>query len=220
MKRLVLFNGGLKSTFLAELAKREGDAVLYYLALTRTDTDEVPRLESLARHLGLPLEIHYPVQSPPLEETLLHMLYLMLTVLPVAKEQSCKCIYHGLSRDDDLRINSVIDQFVKQLNDLVTLAQPLYDGKGIWLGNVEVETPLRCLDRPRVIRLGNEWNIPWELTHSCSRNTRRHCGSCLGCLRRKRAFKREGCADPTIYAKAMKLGLKLWEPEIDIHNQE
>jgi len=199
MKRLVLFNGGLKSTFLAELAKREGEVLLCHFILQREDAIKSLKLGQLANILGLPLAIYSLIQSPPLKEVLLRMLYLVLHVLPIAKKFQCKCIYHGLSQDDDPRIVTVMDAYVKQLNALVQLAQPLYDGQGIWLGQVEVETPLRRLDRRRVIRLGNEWDVPWELTYGCCYSRRRHCGECANCLRRKAAFKQEGHEDPTTY---------------------
>lgn len=202
MKRLVLFNGGLKSTFLAALAGREGEAVLYHLICGPKDSREreFEKVSILAAMFDLPLITHSLAQSPPCEEVLLQMLHLVLHALPVAKEEQCDCIYHGLSQNDDPRIVPVMDAFVKQLSALITLAQPLYNGKGFWLGSVELETPLRRLDRPRVIRLGNEYNIPWELTYSCSRHEKLHCGECQNCLRRRRAFKREGHMDPTLYA--------------------
>ncbi len=200
MKRLVLFNGGLKSTFLAALAQREGEAQLCYAMFTKEDKDQMVVMGARAMWFSeLPLILLDLVGAPPLEEPLLRMLYLMLHALPYAKQEQCKCIYHGLSQDDDPRIVSVMDAYVKQLGALIELAQPLYDGKGIWLGQIEIETPLRRLDRPRVIRLGNEWNIQWDHTHSCSKDTRRHCGTCSNCLRRMDAFKREGHDDPTMY---------------------
>lgn len=199
MKRLILFNGGLKSTFLAALASREGEAILCYLILKPEDEKRVEMLKRLAVVLGLPLVTTSLIQAPVCKEILLQMLFLVLHVLATAKERQCKCIYHGLSKDDDPRVVPVLDAFVKQLSDLVSLGQPLYNGKGIWLGNVALEAPLRRLDRARVIRLGNEWRVPWELTWSCNRNEPAHCGTCPNCLRRKRAFKLEGHDDPTIY---------------------
>lgn len=199
MKTLVLFNGGLKDTFLAALAGREGKAVLCYFILKRRDRARLTKVTRLAVTLNLPLRVYDIVESPPLEEVLLKLLYLTLQAVPFAKKLQCNYIYHGLSQDDDLRIVSVMDAYMKQLSALIELAQPLYDGKGIWLGQVEVETPLRRLDRARVIRLGNEYNIPWELTHSCDKHDATHCGICRGCLRRRKAFKREGHDDPTLY---------------------
>ena len=199
MKRLVLFNGGLKSTFLAALAGREGEAVLCYLILVPEDFCRLKRIKKLAAIFDLPLLTYSLIQAPACREVLLRMLYLVLHVLSTAKERQCKCIYHGLSQDDDPRVVPVLDAYVKQLGALIELGQPLYDGKGIWLGQIEIETPLRRLDRGRVIRLGNEWNVPWELTHSCSEDVITHCGTCQSCVRRRRAFKMEGHDDPTAY---------------------
>jgi len=199
VKRLVLFNAGLKSTFLAALASREGEAILCYLILKPEDFHRLKMVKRLAVIFGLPLFTYSLIQAPACKEILLRMLYLVLHVISTAKENQCKCIYHGLSKDDDSRVVPVLDAYVKQLNALVELAQPLYDGKGIWLGQIAVETPLRRLDRGRVIRLGNEWSIPWELTWSCDQNDLNHCGTCKGCKRRKEAFKSEGHDDPTVY---------------------
>lgn len=201
MKRLVLFNGGLKDTFLAELAKREGEVVLYYFMLEPRDQDRLYTVGKLATTLRIPLSAHNLIGAPALEETLLRMLYLVLHAIPYAKLEQCKCIYHGLSIDDDPRVVPILDAYVKQLNALVQLAQPLYDAQCFYLGQVAIETPLRRLDRARVIRLGNEWNIPWEDTFSCEHNIKRHCGMCFGCLRRRAAFKQEGHEDPVFYGK-------------------
>lgn len=201
MKRLVLFNGGLKSTFLAALAAREGEVILCRFTLKsegRCDYLKEARLAGMFASSCIEKDL---TGAPLYDEILLRMLYFVLHALPIAKAEQCKCIYHGLSQDDDPRIVPIMDAYVKQLGALIELSQPLYDGKGIWLGQVEIETPLRRLDRARVIRLGNEWNIPWELTRSCRySNSRVHCGSCPSCLRRKAAFKKEGHEDPTIYA--------------------
>jgi len=199
MKRLVLFNGGLKSTFLAALAGREGEAVLCYLILDPRDFRRLDKITKLAQVLNLPLLTYSLIQAPAYKEVLLRMLFLVLHVLATAKERQCKCIYHGLSIDDDPRVMPVLDAFVKQLGALIELGQPLYNGKGIWLGNVAIETPLRRLDRARIIRLGNEWDVPWELTWSCSHDAYIQCGVCRNCIQRKRAFKSEGHDDPTAY---------------------
>lgn len=201
MKTLVLFSGGLKSTFLAALARREGEAFLCYfiLDLEQENDRRLARIMALAGTFHLELIVKPLWPSPPLNETLLQILYLVLHALPYAKEHYCDYIYHGLSKDDDSAIVPVMDAYVKQLNALIELGQPLYNGKGGWLGQVALETPLRRLVRGQVVRLGNEFSVPWELTHSCSRNRNDHCGKCKGCRRRQRAFKQEGHEDPTPY---------------------
>ncbi len=197
-RRLVLFNGGLKSTFLAELARREGVAILCYFFLTDQDRARSMQVEKLAQTLKLKMVMKDLRYLRP-RETLLQMLYLVLHALPYAKENYCDCIYHGLSKDDDPAIVRVMDAYVKQLNSLIELGQPLYDGKGGWLGQVSLETPLRRLIKGQVIRLGNEYSLSWELTHSCDIRTERHCGTCNGCNRRRAAFAQEGHEDSTRY---------------------
>ncbi|KKN52381.1 hypothetical protein LCGC14_0612980 [marine sediment metagenome] len=199
MKILVLFNGGLKDAFLADLARREGKVLACFFILNDKDSNRIRLVERLAVALQIELLVIDLRKAPPLEEILLRMLYLIMHALPIAKEYQCHCIYYGLSIDDDRRLSKILDAYMKQLRPLIELAQPMYDGKGIWLGQVEVETPLRRLDRPRVIRLGNEWNLPWELSFSCVNRTTIHCGTCQACLRRQRAFKQEGHIDPTAY---------------------
>jgi len=212
VKRLVLFNGGLKSTFLAELAKREGETMLCYFALNEREHDQMLGIGARARWYDPSPVLRVLTGAPPLEETLLRMLYLVLHAMPIAKEKQCECIYYGLSKDDDSRVVPILDAYVKQLNALALLAQPLYDGKGIWLGQIEIETPLRRLDRRRVIRLGNEWNVAWERSWSCEcvmTGRGNHCGECPGCLRRREAFRLEGHTDPTSYLKGVANGKEL-----------
>jgi 7-cyano-7-deazaguanine synthase in queuosine biosynthesis len=199
MRKLVLFSGGLKSLFLANFAKREGEVVLCYLKLGVKNGPPERKLSKLAKELQLPL-LKIPIeQTPLLEEPLLRMLYLIFTVLPIAKHYHCHSITHGISLDDDKRIQKILDQYMSQLNDLVMLAQPTYDGKGHWLGNVEIETPLRQLQRTDIIRLGQNWQLDWSLTHSCSEKLNMHCGECVNCEKRKKAFRDEKIEDPTIY---------------------
>ena len=47
-RHLVLFNGGLKSTFLAELSKREGDTILCYFIQNYTERLLLKKIETLA----------------------------------------------------------------------------------------------------------------------------------------------------------------------------
>jgi len=202
VSRVVLFNGGLKSTFLLALAQREGIAIPCHIILTKEDKQEeyLERLTQIASQLQTQTICHVLLpEAPPLHEPLLHMLYLVLHSMPIAKANYATCIYHGLSSYYKCTITPVVDNFVKQLSTLIELGQPMYDGVGGWLGQVEFETPLRYLDRRRVIRLGNEYRVPWELTNSCQISHIRHCGICPGCERRKRAFREEGTIDPTHY---------------------
>ena len=72
--------------------------------------------------------------------------------------------------------------------------------KQVVLGKpIKIEAPYRQLSKENVIARGAE--LPLELTFSCiaPRGTE-HCGRCNKCAERRRAFKRAGVKDKTIYA--------------------
>lgn len=205
MKRIVLFNGGIKSTFLAALAKKEGSALLLNFDFEDGNNPILSgHLKSIATRLDLEL-LQVPIPRPPLDEFFNEMLYLILQALPYAKKAYCKEMYYGLSADNSRMQRPILDSFTMKLIDLLDLAQPLYDGKGHYLGVVSLETPLRHLDYPRIIRLSASYEIPLSLTLSCP-TPRFHkwqgltnCGRCKKCQLRKEAFLREGTIDPTTY---------------------
>lgn len=201
MRTLVLCNGGLKSTFLAVMAKKEGETALCYLRERSSSRAELRRVVKLAKVLEVPLFLIELTQLPSIKETLLRMLFQVLFALPLAKERNCHYIYHGLSKDDDRRLLRILDEYIVQLNTLIELGQPRYDGEGFWLGQTALETPLRKLTRAHVVRLGHDLHVPWQLSFSCEQHKKVHCGRCVGCLRRQRSFKEEGHEDPTVYEK-------------------
>lgn len=201
MKRsLVLIGGGLKSAYLVAEAKREGEILCLsfeHMGLTRY---EYAATVTLTAHFQVPLlwkELSFPRLFP-----LQRFIHVMFHALAIAKVSDCRIVYYGLSRDDVMssQVKS-LEPFVDQLQSLILQAQPRYGIRGAWLAPVEFETPLRRLVVGQVIRLGNELDIPWELTWSCEVDSKVHCGECFKCLRRRRAFSQEGHSDPTTYAK-------------------
>lgn len=59
--------------------------------------------------------------------------------------------------------------------------------------------PLKLMSRVDVIRLARRLNVPIELTWSCHREVRLHCGQCYACRQRMSAFKFLGLKDPATY---------------------
>ncbi len=59
--------------------------------------------------------------------------------------------------------------------------------------------PLIHLTKASTVKLGQELNVPFELTHSCQ-YADPHCGTCIFCKARKWAFKEAGVVDKTEYA--------------------
>lgn len=195
----------MKSTYLAELAKREGPVLLLFINYSQS-IGEVAAVGPLSKLLGLALQTKQLKNFSPPKEDLLRLLFFVFHALDVARREGCRLIYHGLSKDDSPLIVPLVEPFMSHLQTTIAFAQPLYDGFGHWLGCVEVETPLRRIRREHIVRLGNEFHIPWELTYSCNHTgTIIHCGKCPGCIKRKNAFEQEGTTDPTTYRDARQL---------------
>lgn len=55
------------------------------------------------------------------------------------------------------------------------------------------------IDKTEIARRGYELNVPFDLTWSCYKGGRLHCGTCGTCTERKEAFKLAHLDDPTEY---------------------
>lgn len=73
----------------------------------------------------------------------------------------------------------------------------------IYIGSyrrIRLCTPLEWLDKTHVIKLGEEYNVPWQNTWSCYKGLELQCGTCPTCRSRREGFERAGVKDPTEYA--------------------
>ncbi len=71
---------------------------------------------------------------------------------------------------------------------------------GTYLG-VEINDPFISMTKKEIVILGKELSVPFELTYSCYKGGKLHCGKCGTCVERKEAFKLAGILDPTNYEK-------------------
>lgn len=203
MRNLVLCSGGVKSTFLAVEAAKEGEALLLHLTHAHpSQAMEEKAARKIARFCSANIVVKRTEGLPPLVEPLLRFFGFFCWAVPVARAEQCSTIYYGLSRDDLSFIHDpkTAEEFITGLQNVVHLCLPKHMDDGKWLGSIEIDTPLRRLTLKHVIRLGNEWRINWEETWSCEKAGSFHCGICSKCKRRKRAFLEEGSVDPTFYS--------------------
>jgi 7-cyano-7-deazaguanine synthase len=63
---------------------------------------------------------------------------------------------------------------------------------------IHIRTPLIELSKAEIVKLAQELNVPFALTHSCYDPTSagRPCGACDSCLLRAKGFREAGIADP------------------------
>lgn len=65
---------------------------------------------------------------------------------------------------------------------------------------IQLRAPLSSMTKAQVVEAGNELDVPWELTWSCYKGQKIHCGSCPTCQSRIMAFDDANVVDPTEYA--------------------
>jgi 7-cyano-7-deazaguanine synthase len=70
--------------------------------------------------------------------------------------------------------------------------------RGTYLG-VEIKDPFIDMTKKEIATLGKELEVPFELTYSCYKGGKVHCGKCGTCVERKEAFQLAGIPDPTKY---------------------
>ena len=66
-------------------------------------------------------------------------------------------------------------------------------------GKVEVRSPFDGITKADIVKIGADLGVPFELTYSCYKGGKNHCGKCGTCRERREAFERAGVPDPTKY---------------------
>lgn len=65
--------------------------------------------------------------------------------------------------------------------------------------DIKIEAPLINMTKKEIVETGSKYNAPMNLSYSCYAGTKKHCGICESCKRRKNAFKKASIVDPTEY---------------------
>lgn len=81
-------------------------------------------------------------------------------------------------------------EFVKAMDDAIRIGT---------YGMVSVRAPLISMMKDEIIRLGAPLNAPYDLSWSCYRGGKMHCGVCPTCRARREGFSKAGVKDPTAY---------------------
>ena len=109
----------------------------------------------------------------------------------IAESNDIQTVIYGANAIDYSGYPDCRPEYVQAYNDLLVTA---INGKPI-----HVDVPLLRLKKSEIVSLGNEINVPFELTWSCYRGTGKSCGKCPSCEYRLKGFKDAGTKDPVEY---------------------
>lgn len=120
-----------------------------------------------------------------------HRNLLLLTLAAIfAESTNCHAIAFGAVADSIVPFPDCSSGFVHSASNV--LSQSI--GK-----EFPIKAPFLNSTKAEVIHEGVSLSVPYEYTYSCHRGSVIHCGRCLGCKNRKRAFKLAHVLDPTRY---------------------
>lgn len=66
-------------------------------------------------------------------------------------------------------------------------------------GKIKLYRPFIDKNKAEIVKEGTKLNVPYDLTWSCYKGGKNHCGVCATCLDRKKAFELNNITDKTIY---------------------
>ncbi len=117
-----------------------------------------------------------------------NLIMLSMTV-GYAEARKYGVIYLGTNLEESGAYPDNEEQFIKDFDGCLWGAVQ----NGI---KVEVRTPLGGLMKHEIVPFGMRYRAPFDLTWSCYRGGKTHCGGCGPCFMRKTAFKRNEIMDP------------------------
>jgi 7-cyano-7-deazaguanine synthase len=207
-KAILLLSGGLDSTTALYWALKEGyDIELLYIDFNHPAREkELSCVSGLSDNLNLKMHILrnplspktlakigylFPYDDHAESELLKHTIFILSFGVETAYKAKRNSIILGITSNNTKSYEGLQKQFFEEYKNLVK----------IWFKvEIDICNPFLDLSKGEVIKIGSVLNVPYELTWSClSKNINKHCGACVGCLERKKAFHEAGIKDPTIY---------------------
>lgn len=110
--------------------------------------------------------------------------------LAFAETINAEIIIVGWDKEEAATFPDNSKEFLEIFNRLIEVGSP---------EDIEIKAPAIDLDKDEIVKLGDELNSPMDLSYSCYQGEENHCGVCESCMRRKRAFKKVGIKDESVY---------------------
>jgi 7-cyano-7-deazaguanine synthase len=153
-----------------------------------TDTIEVPKRRSDSEIAG-----QIPVTYVPARNTIF-----LSYALAWAETIEARDIFIGVNARDYSGYPDCRPEFIKQFERLANVGTKA----GISGERFRIHTPLIAMNKPGIIRKGEELGVDFSMTHSCydPEPDGTACGECDSCRLRRRGFQDAGINDPLRYA--------------------
>ena len=148
-------------------------------------TEEIPHEEyaaQLEKTDGAPVNTYVPFRNG----------LFLSSAASVALSHGCEVIYYGAHADD--AAGSAYPDTSAEFNDAITRAIYLGSGKALRIVAPFIDQP-----KSKVVAVGKEIGVPFQLTWSCYEGREKACGLCGTCRDRLRAFRENGLEDPVEY---------------------
>ena len=225
MKAVVLLSGGLDSTTILAIAKREGfDLFALTFDYGQRHHVELDRARDIAKHFGavdhkiikidlrqfggsaLTDSIEVPtgrdqeemVSSIPVTYVPARNTIFLSFCLAYAETKEASDIFIGVNAIDYSGYPDCRPEFITAFETLANLATKAgVEGKS----KIKIHTPLIELSKAKIIQKGLELGVDYAMTHSCYNpgEEGKSCGVCDSCQLRLKGFQEAGVEDPIIY---------------------
>lgn len=219
-----MISGGLVSlTLLYKLVKKNWDVKALTFVYGQRHKKEIESAKEICKILNVKYEtvdistLHKlitkgaltgDINPPEVPETIEHYDTLKQTIVPNrnsiflsitighAITIGATHVFYGSHMSDRVVYPDCRKEFVEKFNDAEKLANA-------W-DEINIVAPFVEINKFDIVKLGNKLGVPYELTWSCYKDEKNHCGVCSACRERKRAFQESGIKDPTIYENESK----------------
>ena len=205
-KALVVCSGGLDSVVSAALMQARGYEIhlIHFQYGSRAEGPEVKAVQDVAKALGAPLTLFplpvYDKGDSPLldpdsaiaggeagaefahEWVPARNLLLLSVATAFAEAKGFETLVLGNNLEEAGAYPDNEPEFIDRFNDLLPFA--IGDGK-----KLRVEMPVGNMMKHEIVALGDEVGAPMNLTWSCYRAGKLHCGKCGPCFTRRTAFE-------------------------------
>lgn len=120
---------------------------------------------------------------------------LLALALGYAESHGLRHLYLGANAIDYSGYPDCRPEFLRAFERLAARATRAGTEGGV---RFRVVAPLLRLSKAEIVRLGDRYRVPWELTWSCYAGGARPCGQCDSCRLRARGFRGARQVDPTV----------------------